>query len=378
MDAQRAMLDELMGAARNLTEEEKKTYREPRWDDDDVCCFFMVRFCPHDLFVNTRSDLGPCPKIHDLKLKERFEKSKRHDKYVSIFESRLARFCESLLSELGRKILRDRKRIMDEGDVAPPTILNEKPDQFSVLEEKLKKLLEQVEMLGEAGKVDEAEALMRKVDILNAGKKALTQQSSDMLTQEKKMALSVLEEQIKKLLEQVEMPGEAGKADEVSTQQSSKRAMLPQIKKMVLCEICGSLMTAIDAAERNESHTTGKQHIGYSLVRDFISEFKEKAKEERLARKKESEERRQGDQHEKRVSRRDAHGEQERYHSERERSHEWSRRGSDKNQRHHMNGRDWNHARPEDRNGVLIRDRDRRRSRSRSPVGHGRSFRRLH
>ncbi|KAK9732817.1 hypothetical protein RND81_04G024300 [Saponaria officinalis] len=58
MDAQRALLDELIGAARNLTDEEKKWYRELKWDDKEVCACFMVRFCPHDLFVNTRSDLG--------------------------------------------------------------------------------------------------------------------------------------------------------------------------------------------------------------------------------------------------------------------------------------------------------------------------------
>lgn len=129
MDAQRRALDELMGAgklpfsldldldldldlsivrsinpllmfaARNMTEEEKKGFKEIRWDDKEVCGAFMVRFCPHDLFVNTKSDLGeffnlrfdsfyefvwsfflkliaffstgPCPRIHDLKLKER-------------------------------------------------------------------------------------------------------------------------------------------------------------------------------------------------------------------------------------------------------------------------------------------------------------------
>ncbi|XP_050128401.1 uncharacterized protein LOC126605090 [Malus sylvestris] len=49
-------------------------------------------------------------------------------------------------------------------------------EQLSVLEEKIKNLLEQVEALGEAGKVDEAEALMRKVDMLNSEKTALAQQ----------------------------------------------------------------------------------------------------------------------------------------------------------------------------------------------------------
>lgn len=44
--------------ARNLTDEERKGYKELTWDDKEVCGFYMVRFCPHDLFVNTRSDLG--------------------------------------------------------------------------------------------------------------------------------------------------------------------------------------------------------------------------------------------------------------------------------------------------------------------------------
>lgn len=55
---------------------------------------------------------------------------------------------------------------------------------------------------------------------------------------------------------------------------NDKALMLPQEKKMALCEICGSFLVANDAAERTQSHVTGKQHIGYGMVRDFISEFK--------------------------------------------------------------------------------------------------------
>ncbi|XP_017634359.1 uncharacterized protein LOC108476608 isoform X1 [Gossypium arboreum] len=239
MDAQRALLDELMGTARNLTDEEKKGYREIRWDDKEVCAFYMVRFCPHDLFVNTRSDLGPCPRVHDQKLKESFEKSPRHDAYVPKFEAELAQFCEKLVMDLDRRVRRGRERLAQEVEPAPPAPLSaEKSEQLSVMEEKIKNLLEQVETLGEAGKVDEAEALMRKVEALNAEKTALAQQP-----------------------------------------QNDKVLMLAQEKKMALCEVCGSFLVANDAAERTQSHVTGKQHIGYGLVRDFISEFKPRRKE---------------------------------------------------------------------------------------------------
>ncbi|KAI7758219.1 hypothetical protein M8C21_018741 [Ambrosia artemisiifolia] len=163
MDAQRALLDELMGSARNLTEEERRGHKEITWDDKEVCGFYMVKFCPHDLFVNTRSDLGPCPKIHDPKLKESFEASPRHDSYAPRFEADLAHFCEKLM-DLDRKVRRGRERLAQEVELPPPPPLPvEKSEQLSVLEEKIKNLLESVEALGEAGKVDEAEALMRKV-----------------------------------------------------------------------------------------------------------------------------------------------------------------------------------------------------------------------
>ncbi|KAM2039549.1 hypothetical protein ACFX1T_012976 [Malus domestica] len=78
--------------------------------------------------------------------------------------------------------------------------------------------------------------------------------------------------------------------------QNDKVLMLAQEKKMALCDICGSFLVANDAVERTQSHVTGKQHIGYGMVRDFIAEFKEskeKAREEeRLAREKEAKERR--------------------------------------------------------------------------------------
>ncbi|KAL6007843.1 hypothetical protein ACLOJK_033346 [Asimina triloba] len=380
MDAQRALLDELMGAARNLTEEEKKGYREVRWDDDDVCRFYMVRFCPHDLFVNTRSDLGPCPRFHDQKLKERpivviqsqwksintvvlmllsvtlffllsFEKSPRHDAYVPKFEAELAQFCEKLVMDLDRRVKRGRERIAQEVDAPPAPISTEKSEQLLVLEEKIKKLLEQVETLGEAGKVDEAEALMRKVEMLNAEKAALTQQGSN-----------------------------------------DKGLMLTQEKKMALCEVCGSFLVANDAVERTQSHVAGKQHIGYGMA------AKEKRREEeRLAKEKEVEEKRKQREKEResrtngrdleereRHSERDRDRDRDRY-RERESEHGRSRdrsgrgsrdvgRGVDRKHDYYRNARDKDRYR--DRNGNMDmprdkdRDRGRERSRSRSPGRH--------
>ncbi|EEF51557.1 luc7-like protein 3 [Ricinus communis] len=339
MDLQRAMLDELMGADRNLTEEQRKDYKEITWDSKEVCPYYMARFCPHDLFVNTKSDLGPCDRIHDPKLKEGFEKSPRHDRYLPKFEAELAQRCEKLVMDLDRRVRRGRERLAQgEEPIPPPPMSAEKSEQLSVVEEKIKNLLVQVESLGEAGKVDEAQALMKKVDELNA-EKALIQLQSD------------------------------------------KVLMIPQEKKMALCEICGSFLVANDAAERTQSHVVGKQHIGYGMVRDFITEYKaakEKAKEdERLAREKEAEERRKlrekeyerrrsgsndRDRSHDRDRDRESHRFQERERG-RERSREWNGRGSGDGGKR----MDWRSRNGRDSG----RDKYREWSRSRSPVRHG-------
>ncbi|WCJ36476.1 LUC7 N_terminus domain-containing protein [Euphorbia peplus] len=336
MDLQRAMLDELMGADRNLTDEQRKDFKEITWESKEVCPFYMARFCPHDLFVNTKSDLGPCDRIHDPKLKESFEKSPRHNRYLPRFEFELSQRCEKLVMDLDRRVRRGRERLAQgEEPIPPPPLSAEKSEQLSVVEEKIKNLLVQVESLGEAGKVDEAQALMKKVDELNT-EKALIQTQND------------------------------------------KILMVPQEKKMALCEICGSFLVANDAAERTQSHVVGKQHIGYGLVRDFIAEYKEakeKAREEeRLTREKEAEERRKQREKESDRGRRSESNDRDKYqdkdrererdrHRDRERSREWNGRGSGDGGR----GTDWRSRNARDAG----RDRYRNRSRSRSPVRHG-------
>ena len=39
-----------------------------------VCRYYLVRFCPHDLFHNTKADLGACPNLHDEAVRCKYEK----------------------------------------------------------------------------------------------------------------------------------------------------------------------------------------------------------------------------------------------------------------------------------------------------------------
>ena len=37
-----------------------------------VCKLYLVKLCPHELFTNTKSDLGHCDKVHDEALKQEY------------------------------------------------------------------------------------------------------------------------------------------------------------------------------------------------------------------------------------------------------------------------------------------------------------------
>lgn len=64
----------------------------------------MVRFCPHDLFVNTRADLGVCNKVHDDEVKELFEKADMSHKKTQYVEEFL-RFCRHMINDVESKLL---------------------------------------------------------------------------------------------------------------------------------------------------------------------------------------------------------------------------------------------------------------------------------
>ena len=71
MEDFRKELDELLGKDRNLPRAERLKKRE-HFDDNDVCKYILVAFCPHELFINTRNDICPCKKRHDSFFKQMY------------------------------------------------------------------------------------------------------------------------------------------------------------------------------------------------------------------------------------------------------------------------------------------------------------------
>ncbi|XP_039199798.1 luc7-like protein 3 isoform X1 [Crotalus tigris] len=343
------LLDELMGRDRNLAPDEKRS--NVRWDHESVCKYYLCGFCPAELFTNTRSDLGPCEKIHDENLRkqyildiDRYEKSSRFMKVG--YEREFLRYLQSLLAEVERRIRRGHARLalsqtqQSSGQAAGPTGKNE--EKIQVLTDKIDVLLQQIEELGSEGKVEEAQGMMKLVEQLKEERELLRSTTSTI------------------------------------------ESFAAQEKQMEVCEVCGAFLIVGDAQSRVDDHLMGKQHMGYAKIKATVEELKEKLRkrteeperDDRLKKEKlEREEReREREREEKERKRRREEEEKEkeraRDRERRKRSRSRSRHSSRTSDRRGSRSRDHKRSRSKDRRRSRSRDRRRSRSHERSDRKH--------
>ncbi|KAM4598632.1 luc7-like protein 3 isoform 2-T2 [Polymixia lowei] len=225
------LLDELMGRDRNLAPDEKRC--NVRWDHETVCRYYLCGFCPAELFTNTRSDLGPCEKIHDENLRKTYEKSSRYMKEG--YERDFLRYLQSLLAEVERRIRRGHARLAlsraQQNTVAPgPSGKNE--EKVQVLTEKIEDLVVQIEELGSEGRVEEAQGMMKLVEQLKEERELL------------------------------------------SSTPSTIESFAAQEKQMEVCAVCGAFLIVGDPQSQVDDHLMGKQHMGYAKIKSTMEELK--------------------------------------------------------------------------------------------------------
>jgi hypothetical protein len=165
MEAQRAMLAELM---QPLLPETKKSY-----DDSDVCKNFLVQFCPHEQFGNTKADIGKCPLIHDIKLQKEYQKQNVKNKQ---YEKEFYILLEKLSSDVDRTIKKQYQRLEYKADTVFDN-LDDVKEKIWILDEDIQPQLPTITELGESGKV--AEALKFYYQILRLQKELDSVRQSD-------------------------------------------------------------------------------------------------------------------------------------------------------------------------------------------------------
>ncbi|EGI58200.1 LC7L3 protein, partial [Acromyrmex charruanus] len=335
-----ALLDELMGRNRNVLPNEKP--KELNWEDPEFCKLYLVKFCPHDLFVNTRADLGACPKVHDDEARELFEKAP-HSYRKQQYEDEFIRYCQSMLNEVERKIIKGKQRLALIGRTEAPTLTpaqtQRNEEQIALLTEKINKLVEEAEQSGIQGNVEQAQGLMRLCDQLKEERETLR------------------------------------KSNDNSHYNQTAELAAAQEKQMEVCDVCGAFLIVGDAQQRIDDHLMGKQHVGYARLKSALQEImnkREKARDEKE--QKREEERKQRARANEELDRRRRDGDRERD-RDRERDKRRRRMDDDKN-RHDSGGHSRNMMfknRMSQCNGDVAYYRNsRHRSRSRSRDKHHR------
>jgi len=248
MDAQRALLDSLMGAHRDSDEKLKQS-----WKDASVCRDFLVAFCPYKLFEGTRISIGPCHNIHEEHFRRTYE-IEATEKIRSKYERRLLGFLRELVSELDEKIAKDKEKyqIEEGGDEnpdstvtalvprkEPPALMFSEAQKIKLeeIEEMIEAKKEKMEWYGNKGRVDRAQKLLSEVDDL--------------------------------LREKEQLHAKAKVQANWTTRQD---------RYHTICDICGALLDRKDIQARNYIHLNGRIHKGYAIIRITIADFEQREK----------------------------------------------------------------------------------------------------
>ncbi|CAI5441171.1 unnamed protein product [Caenorhabditis angaria] len=240
-DAMAAMLDELMGPKRNvkLGEDTKVTF-----DDPEICAYYLVGFCPHEMFVNTKADLGACTLVHDDNLRRMYPTSEEFRKIG--FEKRLLRYLVHLEEDNNRRIRKNKEKLMGMDHLGKNKNNEEQTrtkKDIELIEADLKIIIREAEEAGNNGNVTKCQELVAKCE-------------------EYQTIKAQLSAKLEQLIADANPSLQPQNNDEMS------------IKPMEVCEICGSMLIVNDAQNRIDEHLTGKMHTGFQKIRTMIEELR--------------------------------------------------------------------------------------------------------
>lgn len=191
--------------------------------DPKVCRSYLVGTCPHDLFTNTKQDLGTCPKMHNEALKAEYEASAEKAKLG--FEYDYMRDMQKYIDDCNRRIDSAQRRLEKTPDEIKQT--NELLTAMSVFSKNINTGLQEVSVLAEMGSVASAVSEFYKVKTYKAGR------------EEKERDLRALSD----------TSGPSGH------------------QKLQVCDVCGAYLSRLDNDRRLADHFYGKMHLGYAQMR---------------------------------------------------------------------------------------------------------------
>ena len=199
--------------------------------DPKVCRSYLVGTCPHDLFTNTKADLGACPRVHSEGLKAEYESLPEPEKKKYGFEYDYLRDLQTRIESCNRNIDTLQRRLEKTPDEVRQT--NALLKAISDLGSTVANGLLEVEILAESGEVGRAYDEYYKVRHAQAAKA------------DKEKELKALSE----------TSGPSGH------------------QKLQVCDVCGAYLSRLDNDRRLADHFFGKMHLGFAQMRKAYESF---------------------------------------------------------------------------------------------------------
>jgi len=199
--------------------------------DPKVCRSYIAGTCPHDLFTNTKQDLGPCPKVHSEGLKVEYDAMPSAEKAKYGFDYDYLRDLQKYIDECNRRIEAAQRRLEKTPDEIRQT--NVLLKSISDLGSTVATGLLEVEILGEQAAVGQAYDELYRVRQAAAAK-------------------SERERELKALSD---TSGPSGH------------------QKLQVCDVCGAYLSRLDNDRRLADHFYGKMHLGYAAMRKTFDSF---------------------------------------------------------------------------------------------------------
>jgi len=234
-DQMRAMLDAMMGTARNGVASGKRFY------DHDVCKSYLLSCCPHDILSATRMDLGECNNYHDLALRADFEAAQRKKDYF--FDIDAYEHLSAFVFDCDRKTEHSKIKLAETQDKLSDEVTS-KANLVHDLAEQIGQKLAAAEQMGADGQVEESMKLMEEV------------------------------ENTRKI-----------KAEAEQDYRNSMPASSYQQQKLRVCEVCSAYLGIHDNDRRLADHFGGKLHLGFIQIREKLAELEKNIEARKLARR---------------------------------------------------------------------------------------------
>ncbi|EMC99510.1 hypothetical protein BAUCODRAFT_339297 [Baudoinia panamericana UAMH 10762] len=203
------------------------TFKQPALTlhDPKVCRSYVAGSCPHDLFTNTKQDIGACPRAHQPNLKEEYEALPAEERKALGFEWDYMRDIRNYVDDCDRRIRQSQDRLEKTPEEVKQT--NALLKAISDLARTIEAGLLEVEILAEEGAVNLAVQEYHKL----------------------KLAKSTKEEKERELKTLSDTSGPSGH------------------QKLQVCDVCGAYLSRLDNDRRLADHFFGKMHIGYASMR---------------------------------------------------------------------------------------------------------------